>query len=96
MHQGRVVEFSPTDTLFTRPAQQQTEDYITERHISRQFDSELQALSSAFLALGGAVERQVSEALNALMEADSAQAEQVRSYRPHHPICAWSSASAKR
>jgi len=53
-----------------------------ERHISRQFDSELQALSSAFLALGGAVERQVSEALNALMEADSAQAEQVRSYRP--------------
>jgi len=26
------VEFSPTDTLFTRPAQQQTEDYITGRY----------------------------------------------------------------
>jgi len=32
MHQGRVVEFSPTDTLFTRPKQQQTEDYITGRY----------------------------------------------------------------
>jgi len=54
-----------------------------ERHISRQFDSELQGLSSAFLALGGAVERQVSEALNALMEADSKQAQQVRQHRSH-------------
>jgi len=32
MHQGRVVEFSPTDRLFTRPKQQQTEDYITGRY----------------------------------------------------------------
>jgi len=32
MHQGRVVEFSPTDQLFTRPAKQQTEDYITGRY----------------------------------------------------------------
>jgi len=53
-----------------------------ERHISRQFGSELQGLSSAFLALGGAVERQVSEALHALMQADSKQAEQVRAHRP--------------
>lgn len=28
---GEVIEFAPTDTLFTRPADQRTEDYITGR-----------------------------------------------------------------
>ncbi|YCH29601.1 phosphate ABC transporter ATP-binding protein PstB [Erwinia sp. D4-22] len=31
MHQGRVVEFADTDTLFTTPRQRRTEDYITGR-----------------------------------------------------------------
>jgi len=48
------------------------------RHISRQFNAELKTLSSALLALGGEAERQAAEALGALMEADSAQAERVR------------------
>ncbi|MBY0229593.1 MAG: phosphate ABC transporter ATP-binding protein PstB [Gemmataceae bacterium] len=29
--QGRLIESGPTDALYTRPAQQQTEDYITGR-----------------------------------------------------------------
>ncbi|QHM74597.1 Phosphate import ATP-binding protein PstB 3 [Mixta theicola] len=31
MHQGRLVEFADTDTLFTTPKQRRTEDYITGR-----------------------------------------------------------------
>ncbi|MEQ4532219.1 MAG: ATP-binding cassette domain-containing protein, partial [Mixta sp.] len=30
-HQGKVVEFADTDTLFTTPKQRRTEDYITGR-----------------------------------------------------------------
>ena len=30
-YQGRLVEAGPTDQLFTRPHQKQTEDYITGR-----------------------------------------------------------------
>src|SRR5690606_27898042 len=29
---GRLVEYGDTDTLFTNPAQKQTEDYITGRY----------------------------------------------------------------
>ncbi|CAO96100.1 phosphate ABC transporter ATP-binding protein PstB [Erwinia tasmaniensis] len=32
MHQGSVVEFGLTDTLFTTPRQRRTEDYITGRY----------------------------------------------------------------
>ena len=31
MHQGKIVEFAATDTLFTSPQQRRTEDYITGR-----------------------------------------------------------------
>ncbi|GLR10496.1 phosphate ABC transporter ATP-binding protein [Mixta theicola] len=31
MHQGKVLEFADTDTLFTTPGQRRTEDYITGR-----------------------------------------------------------------
>jgi len=30
-HMGKIVEFNDTDTLFTNPAEQRTEDYITGR-----------------------------------------------------------------
>ena len=30
-YEGRVVESGPTDAMFTRPRQRQTEDYITGR-----------------------------------------------------------------
>ena len=30
-YQGRIIEFGPTQMIFTRPAQKQTEDYITGR-----------------------------------------------------------------
>lgn len=32
MYMGRLIEFDSTDTLFTNPAQKQTEDYITGRY----------------------------------------------------------------
>lgn len=32
MYMGNLIEFSDTDTLFTNPAQKQTEDYITGRY----------------------------------------------------------------
>lgn len=32
LHQGELVEYSDSDTLFTMPAQKQTEDYITGRY----------------------------------------------------------------
>lgn len=32
MYLGELIEFSDTDTLFTRPAKKQTEDYITGRY----------------------------------------------------------------
>lgn len=32
MHEGQLVEFCDTDTLFTMPAKKQTEDYITGRY----------------------------------------------------------------
>ncbi|GBE52349.1 phosphate import ATP-binding protein PstB [bacterium BMS3Bbin14] len=31
MYMGRLVEFGPTATIFTNPANQETEDYITGR-----------------------------------------------------------------
>jgi phosphate transport system ATP-binding protein len=32
IHQGEVVEYADTDTLFTSPRQKKTEDYITGRY----------------------------------------------------------------
>lgn len=32
LHQGQLVEYSDSDTLFTMPAKKQTEDYITGRY----------------------------------------------------------------
>ncbi|OON40242.1 phosphate ABC transporter ATP-binding protein [Izhakiella australiensis] len=32
MYLGELIEFSDTDTIFTKPAQKQTEDYITGRY----------------------------------------------------------------
>jgi phosphate transport system ATP-binding protein len=30
-YQGRIVEFGPTPTIFTKPTQRKTEEYITGR-----------------------------------------------------------------
>ena len=32
MNMGEVIEFTDTDTIFTNPQKQQTEDYITGRY----------------------------------------------------------------
>lgn len=47
-------------------------------HISQQFNAELEEVRSHFLAMGGLVEKQVTDAITSLLDADSALAEEVR------------------
>ena len=47
-------------------------------HISAQFNAELEDIRSHLLAMGGLVEKQVNDAVNALVVADSGLAQQVR------------------
>ncbi|TNF32483.1 MAG: phosphate signaling complex protein PhoU [Gammaproteobacteria bacterium] len=47
-------------------------------HISQQFNDELERVRSHLLEMGGLVESQVTDAVHALLEADSARAEAVR------------------
>ncbi|TWI49321.1 phosphate uptake regulator, PhoU [Pseudomonas duriflava] len=47
-------------------------------HISQQFNAELEEVRSHLLAMGGLVEKQVSDAVSALINADSGLAQQVR------------------
>lgn len=53
-----------------------------DQHISKQFNSELEALKTRILEMGGLVEKQVSDALEAVEEADSALAQQVMEVEP--------------
>ncbi len=48
------------------------------QHISQQFNAELEEVRSHLLAMGGMVEKQVGDAVSALVNADSGLAEQVR------------------
>lgn len=54
-----------------------SKDNLTQ-HISQQFNAELEELRSHLLAMGGLVEKQVNDAVSALIEADSGLAQQVR------------------
>lgn len=47
-------------------------------HISQQFNSEMEELKTHFLTMGGLVEKQVGDALQALLDADSDLAERVQ------------------
>lgn len=49
------------------------------QHISRQFNEELEEIRSHLLTMGGMVEKQVTEAVDALVNADSAKAMEVLS-----------------
>ncbi|MCK0744731.1 phosphate signaling complex protein PhoU [Chromohalobacter nigrandesensis] len=48
------------------------------QHISRQFNQELEQLKTQLMAMGGLVEKQVQDAVEALLEGDSRTAERVR------------------
>ncbi len=48
------------------------------QHISKQFNHELEALKTHLMAMGGLVEKQVQDAVEALLESDSRLAERVR------------------
>jgi phosphate transport system protein len=52
------------------------DDYT--QHISAQFNAELEDVRSNFLAMGGMVEKQVGDAVTALLDADSRLAERVQ------------------
>ena len=49
----------------------------SEQHISHQFDADLESLKSHVLGMGGLVERQLEDALNAIVDADSVKAEEI-------------------
>ncbi|MFT2110555.1 phosphate signaling complex protein PhoU [Marinomonas sp. 2405UD68-3] len=51
---------------------------LTTDHISQQFNLELEALRQHFLTMGGVVENQVGDAIQALLESDSSLAEEVK------------------
>ena len=48
-----------------------------EQHISHKFDSDLEAIKSHVLAMGGLVERQIEDALIAIIDANSGKAEEI-------------------
>ncbi|WP_136248390.1 phosphate signaling complex protein PhoU [Halomonas borealis] len=50
---------------------------IHSQHISRQFNHELEELKTHLMAMGGRVEKQVQDAVSALLDGDSALAERV-------------------
>jgi phosphate transport system protein len=54
----------------------QSKDYA--HHISGQYNAELEEVRTHFLAMGGLVEKQVSDSINALLDADSALASSVQ------------------
>ncbi|WP_144820669.1 phosphate signaling complex protein PhoU [Marinobacter piscensis] len=54
-------------------------DDVYGNHISNQFNDELLALKTRFLKMGGLVEAQVDSAVKALIEANDALAEEIRS-----------------
>ena len=47
------------------------------QHISQQYDAELSAIKGHVLAMGGLVERQIEDALHAIVEADIQRAEEI-------------------
>lgn len=54
----------------------QSKDYA--HHISGQYNAELEEVRTHFLAMGGLVEKQVSDSISALLDADSALASSVQ------------------
>ena len=48
---------------------------MTEKHLSSQFDSELNAVSSRVMELGGLVESQIRQAMYALSQFDAEAAD---------------------
>ncbi|MGI0120045.1 phosphate signaling complex protein PhoU [Zooshikella sp. RANM57] len=48
------------------------------QHISQQFNNELEEIKNQLLSMGGLVEKQVSDAMRALIDADSGLAKEVR------------------
>jgi phosphate transport system protein len=57
--------------------------HVTTPHTSRQYDKELEDIRTRVLAMGGLVERQIAEAVDALVSGDVEKAEEVisRDYR---------------
>ena len=48
-----------------------------DKHISRQFNEDLEDIKTAMLAMGGLVEKQLEDAISSVIEADSKLAEHI-------------------
>ena len=81
-YQGELVECDLTDTLFTKPKHQQTEDYISGRfglgtpapmgrHTDREYEAELTQLRENLLLMGARVEQMVHQCIRALVARDA-------------------------
>ncbi len=92
MYLGELIEFSNTDDLFTKPAKKQTKTHhrslrlIQEcvmdslnlnKHISGQFNAELESIRTQVMTMGGMVEQQLSDAITAMHNQDSDLAKRV-------------------
>ena len=67
---------------------------MPEKHLSTQFDSELSTVSSRVMEMGGLVETQVQQAVQALGQFNADEARQV--IELEHRVNAWRSSSITR
>lgn len=92
MYLGELIEFSNTDDLFTKPAKNKpkiillaatvdlelTMDNLNlNKHISGQFNAELESIRTQVMTMGGMVEQQLSDAITAMHNQDSELAKRV-------------------
>ncbi len=93
MYTGDLIEYGETKQIFTNPTKRETEDYITgpirlisgkrkmdntqPQHTNRQYEEDLRGLRAGLLKMGGLVERQIAEAVDALVNRDSDHAREV-------------------
>ncbi|SUG97210.1 phosphate ABC transporter ATP-binding protein [Salmonella enterica subsp. enterica] len=93
MYLGELIEFSNTDDLFTKPAKKTNrrlyhrslrliqecvmDSLNLNKHISGQFNAELESIRTQVMTMGGMVEQQLSDAITAMHNQDSELAKRV-------------------
>ena len=83
MYLGELIEFDITNNIFLKPktsrrkttSPDDSDNPMSDKHLSTQFDNELSDVSSRVLEIGGMVEAQLSDAINALLNGSLAAAD---------------------